>query len=177
MLVEYSGQLNLLALVPFCRVQFSEFIQKNILLYQFRNGIPLSTSAAANFTCGELAHALRKVRSCLTSSFSFTSASKAECAWGVCGSFECFSLLRCGWVGEVRSWEFLCNAIWSLQKSWLQLIVIFQQNPYFVNMMIAGYDSEEGPSLYYLDYIATLHKVKTGALGYGKSPCFDCRSW
>ncbi|CAM6110978.1 unnamed protein product [Calypogeia fissa] len=41
-------------------VQFSEYIQKNILLYQFRNGIPLSTAAAANFTCGELAHALRK---------------------------------------------------------------------------------------------------------------------
>ncbi|KAL3686943.1 hypothetical protein R1sor_013252 [Riccia sorocarpa] len=82
------------------RVQFSEYIQKNILLYQFRNGIPLSTAAAANFTCGELAHALRK-------------------------------------------------------------------NPYYVNMMIAGYDPEEGPSLYYLDYIATLHKVKSGALGYG----------
>lgn len=82
------------------RVQFSEFIQKNILLYQFRNGIPLSTTAAANFTCGELAHALRK-------------------------------------------------------------------SPYYVNMMIAGYDTDTGPSLYYLDYIATLHKVKTGSLGYG----------
>jgi len=44
-----------------CRVQFSEYIQKNILLYQYRNGIPLSTSAAANFTRGELATALRKV--------------------------------------------------------------------------------------------------------------------
>jgi hypothetical protein len=43
-------------------VQFSEYIQKNILLYQYKNGIPLSTSAAANFTRGELATALRKVR-------------------------------------------------------------------------------------------------------------------
>jgi hypothetical protein len=31
-------------------------------LYQFRNGIPLTTAAAANFTRGELATALRKVK-------------------------------------------------------------------------------------------------------------------
>lgn len=30
-------------------------------LYQFRNGIPLTTAATANFTRGELATALRKV--------------------------------------------------------------------------------------------------------------------
>ncbi|KAI6686551.1 hypothetical protein NL676_032464 [Syzygium grande] len=40
------------------RVQFTEYIQKNVALYQFRNGIPLTT--AANFTRGELATALRK---------------------------------------------------------------------------------------------------------------------
>lgn len=45
----------------FYRVQFTEFIQKNVALYQFRNGIPLTTAAAANFTRGELATALRKV--------------------------------------------------------------------------------------------------------------------
>lgn len=44
------------------RVQFTEYIQKNVALYQFRNGIPLTTAAAANFTRGELATALRKVR-------------------------------------------------------------------------------------------------------------------
>ena len=43
------------------RVQFTEYIQKNVALYQFRNGIPLTTAAAANFTRGELATALRKV--------------------------------------------------------------------------------------------------------------------
>ncbi|KAI6688553.1 hypothetical protein NL676_025381 [Syzygium grande] len=42
------------------RVQFTEYIQKNVALYQFRNGIPLTTTAAANFTRGELATALRK---------------------------------------------------------------------------------------------------------------------
>ena len=45
----------------FCRAQFTEYIQKNVALYQFRNGIPLTTAAAANFTRGELATALRKV--------------------------------------------------------------------------------------------------------------------
>ncbi|KAJ1384375.1 Proteasome, subunit alpha/beta [Sesbania bispinosa] len=38
----------------------TEYIQKNVALYQFRNGIPLTTAAAANFTRGELATALRK---------------------------------------------------------------------------------------------------------------------
>ncbi|KAI9094502.1 hypothetical protein K1719_026727 [Acacia pycnantha] len=42
------------------RVQFTEYIQKNVALYQFRNGIPLTTAAAANFTRGELATALHK---------------------------------------------------------------------------------------------------------------------
>ncbi|XP_057524024.1 proteasome subunit beta type-2-A-like [Amaranthus tricolor] len=82
------------------RVQFTEYIQKNVALYQFRNGIPLTTSAAANFTRGELATALRK-------------------------------------------------------------------NPYFVNVLLAGYDAETGPSLYFIDYIATLHKVDKAAFGYG----------
>lgn len=82
------------------RAQFTEYIQKNVHLYQFRNGIPLSTAAAANFTRGELATALRK-------------------------------------------------------------------SPYFVNILLAGYDKEVGPSLYYIDYIATLHKLDKGAFGYG----------
>ncbi|MBA0585261.1 hypothetical protein Gorai_016042, partial [Gossypium raimondii] len=43
----------------------------------------------------------------------------------------------------------------------------FFQNPYFVNILLAGYDKETGPSLFYIDYIATLHKVDKGAFGYG----------
>ncbi|GLJ04691.1 hypothetical protein SUGI_0001390 [Cryptomeria japonica] len=82
------------------RVQFTEYIQKNVHLYQFRNGIPLTTAAAANFTRGELATALRK-------------------------------------------------------------------NPYSVNLLLAGFDKDVGPSLYYIDYIATLHKVEKAAFGYG----------
>lgn len=41
------------------------------------------------------------------------------------------------------------------------------QNPYQVNMMLAGWDKDQGPSLYYLDYISTLHKVEKGGMGYG----------
>eukprot|EP01116_Phalansterium_solitarium_P024998 TRINITY_DN935_c0_g1_i1.p1 TRINITY_DN935_c0_g1~~TRINITY_DN935_c0_g1_i1.p1 ORF type:complete len:196 (+),score=23.07 TRINITY_DN935_c0_g1_i1:59-589(+) len=41
------------------RVQFTEYIQKNVALYQLRTGIALSTHAAANFTRRELATALR----------------------------------------------------------------------------------------------------------------------
>ncbi|GBG81317.1 hypothetical protein CBR_g31992 [Chara braunii] len=85
---------------PGDRVYFSEYIQKNIHLYRFRNGIQLSTAAAANFARGELARALRK-------------------------------------------------------------------NPYHANMLFAGYDEDVGPSLFYLDYIATLHKIQKGAMGYG----------
>ncbi|KAK1300912.1 Proteasome subunit beta type-2-A [Acorus calamus] len=90
------------------RVQFTEYIQKNVHLYKFRNGISLSTAAAANFTRGELATALRK----LTKRLKF-------------------------------------------------------HNPYSVNLLLAGYDKDIGPSLYYIDYIATLHKIDKGAFGYG----------
>uniref|UniRef100_A0A0C9RRC1 Proteasome subunit beta n=1 Tax=Wollemia nobilis TaxID=56998 RepID=A0A0C9RRC1_9CONI len=82
------------------RVQFTEYIQKNVHLYQFRNNISLSTAAAANFARGELATALRK-------------------------------------------------------------------NPYSVNLLLAGFDKDVGPSLYYIDYIATLHKIDKAAFGYG----------
>nr|VDD45240.1 unnamed protein product [Brassica oleracea] len=98
---------------PGDRVQFTEYVQKNVSLYKFRNGIPLTTAAAANFTRGELATALRKE-----------------------GEF-CY------------------------------LNIMLVLNPYSVNILMAGYDEESGASLYYIDYIATLHKVDKGAFGYG----------
>lgn len=36
-----------------------------------------------------------------------------------------------------------------------------------VNIILAGYDKETGPSLYYIDYIASLHKLDKAAFGYG----------
>ena len=40
-------------------VQFTEYIQKNIALYEFRSGLKLSTKAAASYVRSELAYALR----------------------------------------------------------------------------------------------------------------------
>ncbi|KAA3678907.1 20S proteasome subunit beta 4 [Paragonimus westermani] len=74
-------------------MQFAEFIQQNMQLYEIKNGYELTPSGAANFARSTLASALRS------------------------------------------------------------------RNPYSVNMAIAGFDSKNGPELYYLDYLATLAKV------------------
>ncbi|GMN46735.1 hypothetical protein TIFTF001_015929 [Ficus carica] len=119
------------------RVQFTEYIQKNVALYQFRNGIPLTTAAAANFTRGELATALRKQ----------SRARKFARFWGY------------------RDCVLLCYTMSLWTENWFSLGKFV--NPYFVNILLAGYDKETGPSLYYIDYIASLHKVEKGAFGYG----------
>ena len=36
-----------------------------------------------------------------------------------------------------------------------------------VNLLMAGYDKEEGPSLFYMDYLASLNKLPFAAHGYG----------
>merc|ERR1711977_468753 len=69
-------------------VNFSEYIQKNLKLYQLRTGTSLSTHAVGNFVRSELARYLR-------------------------------------------------------------------QRPYYVDLLIGGYD-DEGPALYYLDYLASM---------------------
>jgi len=81
------------------RVQFSEYVQKNIHLYNLRNAMPLSTHAAANFIRLQLAEALRR-------------------------------------------------------------------NPYQVDMLLGGYDEKAGPSLYFMDYMASMHPVSKAAHGY-----------
>lgn len=86
-------------------VSFTEFIAKNINLYELSNaGTKLSTHAQANFARGELASALRK-------------------------------------------------------------------GPFQVSVLLGGYDEKTGGSLYYLDYMGTLHKVKHGAQGYAQYFC------
>eukprot|EP00871_Galdieria_phlegrea_P005104 jgi/Galph1/5595/GphlegSOOS_G4220.1 len=80
-------------------VQFTEFIQKNLHLYEFRTGIQLSTHAVAHFIRGELARLIR-------------------------------------------------------------------EGPVLANLLLGGYDSVAGPSLYYLDYLGTLEKLDYTAQGY-----------
>jgi len=56
-----------------------------------------------------------------------------------------------------------------------ELAEAIRKGPYQVNLLIAGYDhhissninSQGGPSLYFLDYLGSLHRVKVGAHGYG----------
>jgi len=81
------------------RVQFSDYIQKNIALYNFRTGTTLSTHAAAHFIRRELATALRS-------------------------------------------------------------------SPYSVNSLLGGWDKIDGASLYFLDYMAALHKLDFACQGY-----------
>jgi len=98
---------------PADMVQFGEMIQKNLKLYELRNGFPLSTHAAANYLRGEVAHGLR--------------------------------------AGGMVNLDFL----------------------------LGGYDKATGPSLYFLDYLAALHKVNKVAHGYPAmfvTPVLD-REW
>uniref|UniRef100_A0A7S2VZY0 Proteasome subunit beta n=1 Tax=Eucampia antarctica TaxID=49252 RepID=A0A7S2VZY0_9STRA len=88
-------------------VNFTEFIGKNISLYELSNeGLKLSTHAQANYARGELATALRK-------------------------------------------------------------------GPYQVNILLGGYDEGIGGSLYVMDYMAALAKVKYGCQGYATSFCLS----
>ncbi|XP_073946195.1 proteasome subunit beta type-2-like [Choristoneura fumiferana] len=41
------------------------------------------------------------------------------------------------------------------------------RTPYFVNLLMAGYDKENGPELYFMDYLASSVKVPFAAHGYG----------
>jgi len=83
------------------RVQFCEFIQKNMNLFRFKNDRSLSTESAGHFIRSELAEALRR-------------------------------------------------------------------NPYQTNLLLGGYDvTEQQPSLYFIDYLASIQKVPYAAHGYG----------
>ncbi|GBF93229.1 proteasome subunit beta type-2 [Raphidocelis subcapitata] len=48
-----------------------------------------------------------------------------------------------------------------------ELANALRRSPYHCNLLVAGYDKGVGASLYWLDYLATLHKVNTGGTGYG----------
>nr|QBH72695.1 proteasome subunit beta type [Nicoletia phytophila] len=41
------------------------------------------------------------------------------------------------------------------------------RTPYMVNLLIAGYDDQTGPELYFLDYLASMVKVPYASHGYG----------
>mmetsp|Transcript_4708 Transcript_4708/g.6980 ORF Transcript_4708/g.6980 Transcript_4708/m.6980 type:complete len:202 (+) Transcript_4708:62-667(+) len=83
------------------RVQFTEYVKKNLSLYKLNQEKSATTHAAAHFIRGELATALRR-------------------------------------------------------------------RPYNTNLLLAGFDPESNSSsLYFMDYLASMQKVKFGAHGYG----------
>lgn len=87
-------------------VQEPEFFQKNINLNFYKNGVPLSTHAVANYMRGEKSAKLRKGMA-------------------------------------------------------------------LVDMLLAGYDEGVGPSLYFIDYLASMQQLKKGCHGYA---AFFCNS-
>ncbi|KAK9801378.1 hypothetical protein WJX73_003064 [Symbiochloris irregularis] len=48
-----------------------------------------------------------------------------------------------------------------------ELATALRKRPYSTNLLIAGYDKGKGPSLYWCDYLATMHKMNIAGTGYG----------
>jgi 20S proteasome alpha/beta subunit len=66
-----------------------------------------------------------------------------------------------------KSSQHLAHSILALLLLLLCLLLHSLQSPYHCNLLVAGFDEGVGASLYWLDYLATLHKVNTGGTGYG----------
>jgi len=47
-----------------------------------------------------------------------------------------------------------------------ELAFALRRNPFQVNLLIGGYDKDKGPSLYFMDYLASMHKMPCSAQGY-----------
>eukprot|EP00884_Botryococcus_braunii_P008818 jgi/Botrbrau1/17938/Bobra.50_1s0034.1 len=48
-----------------------------------------------------------------------------------------------------------------------ELAKALRKRPYNTNLLIAGWDKKTGPSLYWMDYLATCASVNVGGTGYG----------
>lgn len=48
-----------------------------------------------------------------------------------------------------------------------ELATALRRNPYQTNLLLAGFDEDAGPSLYWMDYLATMHKMNIAGSGYG----------
>ena len=49
----------------------------------------------------------------------------------------------------------------------IRAVVSPVQGPYSTNLLIAGWDEKTGPSLYWMDYLATMHSMNIAGTGYG----------
>jgi len=48
-----------------------------------------------------------------------------------------------------------------------ELATALRKKPYQVNILLAGFDDKSGASLYWMDYLATMHKMNIAGTGYG----------
>mmetsp|Transcript_23475 Transcript_23475/g.50143 ORF Transcript_23475/g.50143 Transcript_23475/m.50143 type:complete len:194 (-) Transcript_23475:213-794(-) len=48
-----------------------------------------------------------------------------------------------------------------------ELATALRKGPKSCNLLVAGYDKGKGPSLYFLDYLATMHSMNVAGYGYG----------
>lgn len=48
-----------------------------------------------------------------------------------------------------------------------ELATALRKSPYHTNLLVAGFDEGVGPSLYWCDYLATMHKMNVCGTGYG----------
>lgn len=48
-----------------------------------------------------------------------------------------------------------------------EMATALRKSPYNTNVLIAGYDEGVGPSLYWMDYLATMHSLNIAGTGYG----------
>jgi len=46
------------------------------------------------------------------------------------------------------------------------LATALRKNPYQTNLLLAGYDKADGASLYFIDYLASMHKLEYATHGY-----------
>ncbi|KAG7669992.1 hypothetical protein Ndes2526B_g06367 [Nannochloris sp. 'desiccata'] len=48
-----------------------------------------------------------------------------------------------------------------------ELATALRKSPYNCNLLLAGFDGDDGPALYWCDYLATLHHMNICGTGYG----------
>lgn len=54
-----------------------------------------------------------------------------------------------------------------------ELARALRKGPYQVNLLLGGFDEKDGASLYWMDYLAALSKVKYGCQGHASSFCLS----
>ncbi len=116
------------------RMQFGDFIQKNIQLYKFRNSIKLGVKETATW--------IRSISIFNALGIQFTDHIIAP------KKLIFFFSKNCSKKYFHRS----------------EVAEALRKGPYQANSLIAGYD-EDGPALYWLDYLGTLQRVTKGAHG------------